>query len=182
MTIKPAIIISLPVRVLTFPLYSLRLRSLSVRLTPLQSLRCILILKTQLEEIMSDELRAWLPDIAPEKLESLQTLGLVIVALLGGHFLGAMVERTLRAKKFDVALRLPGSSPGGTEPEHGITPTFIAGLLVRLTIWVGVAWWFANRTTRLNSPIRWCFCSSGLGRLLPCSPPLWPLAVCWRAA
>jgi hypothetical protein len=94
---------------------------------------------------MSDELRAWLPNITPETLGALQNIGLVIVALLGGHVLGAMVERTLRAKKFDVALRLPGSSPGGTEPEHGITPTFVAGLLIRLTVWVGAAWWFAHK-------------------------------------
>lgn len=99
---------------------------------------------------MSDELRAWLPNIAPEKFESLQTIGLVIAALLGGHFFGKMVERTLRTKKFDVALRLPASSPGGTEPEHGITPTFVAGLLVRLTIWVGVAWWLAHKNNKIE--------------------------------
>jgi hypothetical protein len=99
---------------------------------------------------MSDELRAWLPNVAPETLGSLQTIGLVIVALLGGHFLGAMVERTLRAKKFDLALRLPGSSGGCAEPEHGITPTFVAGMLVRLTIWVGAAWWLAHKYNRVD--------------------------------
>lgn len=99
---------------------------------------------------MSDELRAWLPEITPEKLQSLQTIGLVIAALLGGHFLGAMVERALRARKFDLALRLPGSSPAGTEPEHGITPTFVAGLLVRLTIWAGAAWWLAQKNNKVD--------------------------------
>jgi hypothetical protein len=98
---------------------------------------------------MPDELRVWLPDIDPEKLQGLQTIGLVILALLGGHLVGKMVERTLRAKKFDLALRLPGAS-GGTEPEHGITPTFVAGLLVRLTIWAGTAWWLAQKNYKID--------------------------------
>lgn len=137
-------------RVLTFPLYSLRLRSLSVRFTPSQRYVSFSYQRSQLEEDMSDELRAWLPNIAPESLQSLQTIGLVIIALLGGHVLGAMVERTLRSKKFDLALRLPGSSPGGPEPEHGITPTFVAGLLVRLTVWVATAWWLAHKYNKVD--------------------------------
>jgi hypothetical protein len=103
-----------------------------------------------MEKHMSDELRAWLPNITPGTLDNLQTIALVLVALLGGHFLGAMLERTLRAKKFDAALRLPGSSREGTEPEHGITPTFVAGLLIRLTVWVGMAWWLAAKHDRVE--------------------------------
>jgi hypothetical protein len=99
---------------------------------------------------MPDELRAWLQTLTPETLEGLQTIALVIATLLGGHFLGAMVERTLRAKKFDAALRLPGSSLESTEMEHGITPTFVAGLLVRLTVWVGAAWWLAYKHDRVE--------------------------------
>lgn len=99
---------------------------------------------------MPDELRAWLQNLAPDTRESIQTSGLVIAALLGGHFLGARVARALREKKFDAVFRLPGSSPEGTAAEHGITPTFIAGLLVRLTVWVGVAWWLAQKSNRME--------------------------------
>src|SRR5262249_61645198 len=43
------------------------------------------------------------------------------------------------------ALRLPGSSPPGPEAERGFTPTWIAGLLVRVTVWAGAAWWLARK-------------------------------------
>jgi hypothetical protein len=99
---------------------------------------------------MPDELRAWLRILTPETHERLQTIALVIAALLGGHFLAVMVERTLRAKKFDAALRLPGSSREGTEMEHGITPTFVLGLLVRLTAWAGTVWWLACKYERIE--------------------------------
>lgn len=99
---------------------------------------------------MFDELLPWLQNIAPETRANLQTIGIVLAALLGGHFLGAMVTRTLRAKNFDAALRLPGASPEGKEPEHGITPTFLAGLLVRLTVWAGALWWLSRTHNRIE--------------------------------
>lgn len=99
---------------------------------------------------MLDELRTWWQNTPPEMRESIQTVGLIVAALLGGHFLGSMAARTLRAKKFDAVLRLPSSSPEGAEPEHGITPTFLAGMLVRLTIWVGAAWWLAQKYQRVE--------------------------------
>jgi hypothetical protein len=99
---------------------------------------------------MLDELQVYWQDITPGTRQSIQTLGLVLVALLGGHILGSMVSRSLRAKKFDVALRLPSSSPEGTEAEHGLTPTFFAGMLVRLSVWVGAAWWLAGTHGRVD--------------------------------
>lgn len=99
---------------------------------------------------MFDELRAWWQNATPQTRETIQTCGLVITALLGGHFLGSMVTRLLRGKNFDACLRLPNSSSQGTEMEHGITPTFIAGLLVRLTVWAGAAWWLAHKYDRLE--------------------------------
>ena len=99
---------------------------------------------------MLDELRAWWENTTPEMREGLQTTGLVLAALLGGQILGALIARTLRAKKFDAALRLPNSSPEGAEAEHGITPTFVAGLLVRLTVWGGAAWWLAQKYDRVE--------------------------------
>lgn len=56
----------------------------------------------------------------------------------------------MRAKNFDATLRLPGSTPEAPEYEHGITPTFLAGLLVRLTVWAGAAWWLAQKHERIE--------------------------------
>lgn len=91
---------------------------------------------------MFEELQSWWQNLGPETQEALQTGSLVLVALLGGHFLGAMVARALRARNFDAALRLPGAV---AEPAHGITPTFVAGLLVRLTVWAAAACWLARQ-------------------------------------
>jgi hypothetical protein len=99
---------------------------------------------------MLDELQTWWHNTTPESRAALQIGGLVTAALLGGHFLGAMVARRLRAKNFDAALRPPGAQPAGTEGEHGITPTFLAGLLVRLTVWAGAAWWFAHQHDKVE--------------------------------
>jgi hypothetical protein len=141
---------SLIVRSLTFPLYSLRLLSLSVCFPPSHLLFVSPVPISQLEPDMLDELRVWWQYTTPETRDVIQTSGLVIAALLGGHFLGAMVARSLRTKKFDAALRLPNSSPDGAEAEHGITPTFLAGLLVRLTVWGGAAWWLAQKHDRVE--------------------------------
>jgi hypothetical protein len=89
---------------------------------------------------MFDELETWWQNITPQTQTALLDGGLALAALLVGHFLGAMVARALRARNFDAALRLPG-----TEPDHGITPTLIAGLLVRLTVWAGAAAWLARK-------------------------------------
>jgi hypothetical protein len=99
---------------------------------------------------MLDELRAWWQNTSPETRDAIQTGGLVIAALLGGHFLGSWVARTLRARKFDAALRPPSSTPESAETEHGITPTFVAGVLVRLTVWIGAAWWLAQKHDRVD--------------------------------
>jgi hypothetical protein len=97
-----------------------------------------------------NELQTWWQNMTPQMQAALQEGGLVLVALLGGQFLGTMVARTLRGKKFDAALRLPGSAPVAPEAEHGIGPTMVAGLLVRLTIWAGAAWWLAHKHDRVD--------------------------------
>src|SRR5204863_398128 len=75
--------------------------------------------------------------------------GLVVAALLGGHILARMVARALRAKGFDTALRIAGSSPPpGLDDGRGFTPTFVAGMLVRLTVWAAAALWLARQHDR----------------------------------
>jgi hypothetical protein len=96
---------------------------------------------------MFDQLQSWWQDTTPQTQAALQEVGLVFAALLGGHFLGGMVARGLRSRNFDAALRLPSSSPPA---DHGITPTLIAGLLVRLSLWAGAAWWLAHKHGRVD--------------------------------
>lgn len=99
---------------------------------------------------MLEELRTWWQNTTPLTREALQTGGMVLAALLEGHFLGCRLTRGLRAKNFDAIFRLPGSTAAGGESEHGITPTFLAGLLVRLTVWGGAAWWLAQKYDRVD--------------------------------
>jgi hypothetical protein len=70
---------------------------------------------------------------------------LALAAILGGHLLGKMVARALHARNFDALFRLSGSSAPAKEAECGFTPTLIAGLVVRLTVWAGTAWALALR-------------------------------------
>lgn len=93
---------------------------------------------------MLDELQNWWQQITPEMRAAGQQGGLVLVALIGGYVLGSVVARALRARNFDAALRLPGSSPPATDPSRGFSPTTVAGLLVRLTVWAAAAWWLAR--------------------------------------
>jgi hypothetical protein len=95
---------------------------------------------------MLEQLQSYWQGVPPQAQAALREAGLVVVVLLAGHFLGAMVARVLRARNFDATLRLPGAAPPGPQP--GIGPTFLAGVLVRLTIWAGLAWWLARQYER----------------------------------
>jgi hypothetical protein len=99
---------------------------------------------------MLDQLRTWWQNTTPEVQAAFLDGGLVLAALLGGHFLGAMVARALRARNFDAVLRLPSSSPPSPEAERGFTPTLVAGVLVRLTVWAGAACWLAYKYGRVD--------------------------------
>ena len=94
-----------------------------------------------------DVLSYW-NQLSPQAQGWVQTGGWLFVVLLGGHFVGSMVARGLRNKNFDLALRLPGAATVGGE--HGMTPTFFAGMLVRLSIWGAAAWWLAHNNGRVE--------------------------------
>jgi hypothetical protein len=99
---------------------------------------------------MLDDILSWWQTQTPETQGLVQDGCVVAVAFLGGTFLGAMVARYLRGRNFDASLRLPsGAAPGG-DAEGGITPTFVAGWLVRLTVWAAAAWWLAYKHGRLD--------------------------------
>jgi hypothetical protein len=91
-----------------------------------------------------DELRNWWQNQSPETQTLIWDVGLVLAALLGGHLLGSVVARALRRRNFDGVLRLPLSSPASPEADRGFTPTWVAGMLVRLTVWTGAGWWLAR--------------------------------------
>jgi hypothetical protein len=97
---------------------------------------------------MLEQLQTWWQNTAPDTQAILWDGGLALAALLVGHFVGAMVARALRAHNFDAALRLPGSSPPAAEAGRHITPTLLAGLLVRLTVWGVAGRWLAHKYGR----------------------------------
>jgi hypothetical protein len=94
---------------------------------------------------MLNELTSLWQDITPQAQTAILDIGLALAALVGGHFLGAVVARGLRARNFDAVLRVPGSSSPNFEADRGFTPTLVAGILVRLTVWAGAAWWLAHQ-------------------------------------
>lgn len=94
---------------------------------------------------MPDELRTWLETVTPETRAALREGSVILAALLCGHFLGSMVSRMLRTRNFDATLRPPGSSPSVREAAHSFTPTVVAGLLIRLSVWGVAAAWFAHQ-------------------------------------
>ncbi len=94
---------------------------------------------------MLEELQTWWQNTTPETRLALREGSLALAALLCGHFLGSRVARTLRAWNFDAALRLPSSTHPGAEAGRGFTPTLVAGMLVRLTVWAAAAWWLARQ-------------------------------------
>jgi hypothetical protein len=95
---------------------------------------------------MLQELQTWLQtwwlNITPETFALLQQAGVGLAALVGGHLLGSMVARFFRGRDLDVALGLSGSSAGG---RPGFTPTFVCGMLVRLTVWGLAVSWLARQ-------------------------------------
>jgi hypothetical protein len=99
-----------------------------------------------------DELLSWWQnlEVTPEMTALVQAGGFLLVVFLGGNVLGSMVARRLRNRNFDAALRLPGSSAAAADPEHSINPTWVAGMLVRATVWALGVWWLAHKSGRVE--------------------------------
>src|SRR5213080_1823402 len=92
---------------------------------------------------MWNDLQSWWQNFTPETQTLVWDGGLAALALVGGWIAGAVVARILDRWNFDGAFRL-SSVPGGYE-DRGLTPTRVAALLVRLTIWAAAAGWLAGR-------------------------------------
>ncbi|MFO0966900.1 MAG: hypothetical protein U0793_15105 [Gemmataceae bacterium] len=104
---------------------------------------------------MLDELLGWWQDLTPAAQAAIQQSGVLLTALAAGHFLAVMVSRSLRERNFDGAINLPGAATAPVSPlapaptpEHSLTPTFLIGWLVRLSVWAAGACWFAHQHGR----------------------------------
>jgi hypothetical protein len=95
---------------------------------------------------MFDELLDWWQNLSPEMQSAAQAGSTVLLGLLAGHFLAKLVWRGLHNLNFDATMRLPraAGATAAAEAEHGITPTFVAATLVRLTVWALAVWWVAR--------------------------------------
>ena len=94
---------------------------------------------------MPADLQSWWQNLNPELRGYILDGALVLGALLGGYIIGVVVDRMLRARRFDLLFRV--TTPPPTYLEDGrvtFTATTLAGLLVRLTIWASAGWWLAR--------------------------------------
>jgi hypothetical protein len=96
---------------------------------------------------MLNELQSWWQNATPETQTLVWDGGLAAAALFGGLIAGAVVARILRGWNFDGAFRLSSVPPGGGV-DRGLTPTRVAALLVRLTVWAAAGGWLAGRYGR----------------------------------
>lgn len=92
---------------------------------------------------MFEEAQSYWQNLSPENHSHIKYGGIALAALVVGHILGSMAARVLRSRNFDAALRLPGGNTPSADT--GITPTFLAGWLVRLSIWGWAAGWLATQ-------------------------------------
>jgi hypothetical protein len=96
------------------------------------------------------EVQAWWEGIGPEYQVLVQNGGIVLAALVVGHFAGGIITRILTARNFDAVLRAPGSASPHADGERGFTASFVIGVLVRLSIWAGAGWWLARQSGKVE--------------------------------
>jgi hypothetical protein len=97
---------------------------------------------------MLQDLQSWWQNLTPQMRAYILDGVLAFGALLGGHWHGVMVARLLRGWRFNALFRVTRQVPGRSDDDHGITPTMLAGLLVRLTVWAFAAWWLLPKYGR----------------------------------
>jgi hypothetical protein len=93
---------------------------------------------------MFANLQSWWQDLNPEVRTYALDGAVVLGALIGGHILGVLASRFLRRRKFDGLFRVTPPPPDYLDDGRGITPTMLAGNLVRLSIWAAAASWVAR--------------------------------------
>jgi hypothetical protein len=86
-----------------------------------------------------EQLQSWWQNLTPETRAYILDGAVALGALLGGHLLGKIVGSFLRAGRFNSLFRVTREAPGGSDDERVFTPTMLAGLLVRLTVWAFAA-------------------------------------------
>jgi hypothetical protein len=99
---------------------------------------------------MFDQVQTWWQNTTTDTQTIFLDGGLALAALLAGQFVGALVARGLRARNFDALLRPPNSGSSTAQADAGFTPTFVVGLLVRLTVWAVAARWLAQKYGRVE--------------------------------
>lgn len=93
---------------------------------------------------MPQELLSWWQNLNPQVRGYALDVAVVLGALLGGHVLGVLAGRFLRARRFNAIFRVTGPTPDQPQDDRGFTPTTLAGLLIRLTVWAAGAWWLVR--------------------------------------
>jgi hypothetical protein len=94
---------------------------------------------------MLDNFLSWWQNIDPETRSLIWDGALVVGALVGGYIIGVLAARVLRAWRFDTVFRVSPPGPDYLEDGRRITPSMLVGLLVRLSVWAGAAWWLTGK-------------------------------------
>ncbi|HEV3145050.1 MAG TPA: hypothetical protein VGZ47_14260 [Gemmataceae bacterium] len=97
---------------------------------------------------MLEQLQSWWQNLSPEIRAHTINGAWGFGALVGGHLLGVLVGRFLRARRFNSLFRVTGDVAYQPQEDRGFTPTMLAGLLVRLTVWALAAGWLLRQYGR----------------------------------
>jgi hypothetical protein len=99
---------------------------------------------------MFDNFLSWWQNIDPETRALVWDGAVVVGALVGGYIVGVVSARVLRAWRFDTVFRVSAPAPDYLEDGRRVTPSMLVGLLVRLSIWAGAAWWLTRKHGQLE--------------------------------
>jgi hypothetical protein len=122
---------------------------------------------------MLEPVQSWWQNLSPQYRAYILDGGLALGALIGGHLLGVLVGRFLRAYRFNSLFRVTGPVAEQPQEDRGFTPTMLAGLLVRLTVWAFAAAWLlrqygkpeiADSTTKVIGQV-WALAGGGAAAL-----------------